>query len=62
MIVKRTINGVTKRYIEMMEGHFDGPNRSTYLNKSTWRAMVVAQVDAFYVDCGLTYSGVPPPR
>lgn len=59
MIVKRTVNGVAKRYIEMMEGYFDGPNRAAYLNKSTWRAaMVVAQKDAFYVDCGLTYSGV----
>lgn len=58
MIVNRTINGTTKRYIEMMEGYFDGPNRSTYLNKATWRAaMVAAQVDAFYVDCGLTYNG-----
>lgn len=59
MIVNRTIGGTTKRYIEMMEGYFDGPNRATYLNKSTWRAaVVVAQKDAFYVDCGLTYSGV----
>ncbi|MCK1367620.1 hypothetical protein [Bradyrhizobium sp. 62] len=58
MIVKRTINGVTKRYIEMMEGYFDGPNRATYLDKSEWRTdMKAAQVDAFYVDCGLTYSG-----
>lgn len=58
MIVNRTINGGTKRYIEMMEGYFDGPNRATYLNKSQWwAAMKAAQVDAFYVDCGLTYSG-----
>jgi hypothetical protein len=63
MIVNRTINGSTKRYIEMMEGYFDGPNRATYLDKSEWRAaMKAAQVDAFYVDCGLTYSGVPPRR
>lgn len=60
MVVRRTIGGVTKRYIEMMEGFFDGPNRSTYTDKSLWRAAVTAaQVDAFYVDCGLTYSGVP---
>jgi hypothetical protein len=58
MIVNRTINGVTKRYIEMMEGYFDGPNRADYLNKGTWRdAVRTAQADAFYVDCGLTYSG-----
>lgn len=58
MIVKRTVNGSTKRYVEMMEGHFDGPNRASYLDKSAWRtAMTTAQIDAFYVDCGLTYSG-----
>ena len=60
MIVNRTIQGVTKRYIEMMEGYFDGPNRADYLNKSTWRdAVRTAQANAFYVDCGLTYSGGP---
>lgn len=58
VIVKRTINGVPTRYVEMMEGYFDGPNRATYLDKSQWRAaMKAAQVDAFYVDCGLTYNG-----
>lgn len=59
MVVKRTIGGSTKRYIEMLEGAFDGPNRASYLDKSAWRtAMRTAQVDAFHVDCGLTYSGV----
>ena len=59
MIVNRTIGGVTKRYVEMMEGYFDGPNRAQYLDKSLWRAAVkTAQIDAFYVDAGLTYSGV----
>lgn len=59
MVVRRVIGGVTKRYIEMMEGYFDGPNRAAYLDKSAWRTAVrAAQVDAFYVDCGLTYNGV----
>jgi hypothetical protein len=59
MIVRRTIDGIPQRYIEMMEGYFDGPNRASYLDKSEWRAdMKVAQVDAFHVDCGLTYKGV----
>lgn len=40
-VVNRTINGVTKRYIE-------------YLAAPTF----TTQADAFYVDCGLTYSGV----
>lgn len=42
MIVKRTINGTTKRYIE-------------YLEKDYSQEDVVA--DAFFVDSGLTYSG-----
>lgn len=41
-IVKRTIGGVTKRYIEVMQSPFE----------------YSALIDAFEVDCGLTYSGV----
>lgn len=42
MIVRRTINGSTKRYVEYLEkGYQQGD----------------AQADCFYVDCGLTYSG-----
>ena len=42
MIVKRTINGTTKRYIEYMDREYrDGDD----------------QADAYYVDCGGTYSG-----
>lgn len=44
MIVRRTINGGTKRYVEFMQAEYeDGDN----------------QEDAFYVDCGLTYDGSP---
>lgn len=42
LIVKRTIGGVTKRYIEIMTPPFE----------------YGAINDAFQVDCGLTYSGV----
>ena len=42
MIVKRTINGVTKRFIEILEDFFPDD---------------AAQADAFFVDAGLTYSG-----
>lgn len=42
LVVKRTIEGQTKRYIEMMEGDFGED-----------------VADAFFVDCGLTYDGVP---
>ncbi len=41
LVVKRTINGSTKRYIEIIQGAFE----YSELN------------DAFEVDCGLTYSG-----
>ncbi len=41
VIVKRTINGVTKRYIELLHTRF-----------------FTSPSDAFFVDCGLTYSGV----
>lgn len=44
MIVRRTINGATKRYVEYMVPEWDGD--------------VDAIEDAFFVDCGLTYSGV----
>lgn len=44
-IVKRTINGVTRRYVEYL--------------KSTWDASTESISQAFYVDCGLSYNGVP---
>lgn len=44
LIVKRTINGVTRRFVEYLESEYaDGD----------------AQADAFYVDAGATYSGTP---
>lgn len=42
MVVRRTINGNTKRYIEFMQAEFETGDD---------------QEDAFYVDCGLTYDG-----
>lgn len=44
MVVRRTINGSTKRYVEYMEAEFEAGDD---------------QADAFYVDCGLTYDGSP---
>lgn len=41
-LVRRTINGVSKRYVERMASR-----------------LFAAQADAFFVDCGLTYSGAP---
>lgn len=45
LIVRRTINGTSRRYIEVMERPFDGD--------------VDAVEDAFFVDCGVTYDGAP---
>ncbi len=44
MIVKRTINSVTRRYVEVLQSKFD-------------TARGDAKADAFFVDSGLTYSG-----
>lgn len=44
LVVARTIDGVTRRYVEFMEEAFDEDD---------------SQGDAFFVDCGLTYAGAP---
>lgn len=51
MQVKRTINGVTKRYIEFIEKPWEGVDQDGTVGDD--------QEDAFYVDCGLTYDGAP---
>lgn len=43
LIVRRTINGVTRRYVEYITPEFEGDDSTI--------------ADAFYVDSGLTYSG-----
>lgn len=58
VIVKRTINGATKRYIEVFERAFEGPLREDYSTEELWLdAMVADQDDGFYVDSGITYAG-----
>lgn len=58
LIVKRTINGQTKRYIEVLEGDFEGPAKSEYDDEEDWSAdMLAAQRDAYYVDSCITYAG-----
>src|SRR6185437_15071263 len=42
-VMNRTIGGATKRYIEVLERPFDGD--------------IDDIEDAFFVDCGLSYSG-----
>ena len=58
LVVKRTIDGATVRYVEMVERAFVGPRVQEYANRAAWKtAMLAAQPDAFYVDSGLTYDG-----
>ena len=58
MIVKRTINGATKRYIEVMEGIFEGPLKDDYSTVALWTtAMLDAQKDAYFADSIITYDG-----
>jgi len=45
VVVQRTINGQTKRFLEVLERPFDGD--------------IDRIEDAFFVDCGLSYSGSP---
>lgn len=60
LIVKRTINGSTKRYIEVMEGIFEGPIKEDYATADLWKtAMISAQASAYFSDCLITYSGSP---
>lgn len=58
MIVKRTVNGSTVRYVEFMEQFYEGPLREDYATEEDWHdAVVASQDDCFYVDSGLTYDG-----
>ncbi|MDI7502022.1 hypothetical protein [Cronobacter dublinensis] len=43
LVVRRTVNGTTRRYVEYMH--------------SSWDAKTESLNQAFYVDCGLSYSG-----
>lgn len=51
MIVRRTIDGQTRRYVEYLERGWEGPDNDGLGGD--------AQADAFYVDSGLTYDGAP---
>ena len=56
--VKRTINGSTKRYIEVFERDFEGPFPSEYDDEDDWEAaMLTEQKDAYYADSIITYDG-----
>jgi hypothetical protein len=49
ILVKRTINGATKRYWEFMQRPWEGADEDGTPGDD--------QEDAFYVDCGITYDG-----
>jgi len=58
MIVKRTINGATVRYVEVLEGLYSAPRREDYATEALWQAALLAdQERAFSIDSGLTYDG-----
>jgi hypothetical protein len=60
VVTKRTIDGATRRYVELFERAFVGPSETDYATPEAWRAAILtAQRDAFYVDSGLTYDGAP---
>lgn len=51
LVVRRTINGATVRYVEFMGKPWEGPDEDGTGGDD--------QADAFYVDAGLTYDGAP---
>lgn len=58
IIVRRTINGSTHRYIEVLEQAFEGPDRNEFLSETEYEtALLAAQTSAFYVDSGVSYEG-----
>ncbi|MHA1563691.1 MAG: hypothetical protein ACTSX7_00140, partial [Alphaproteobacteria bacterium] len=58
VMVKRTIDGVTKRYVELVEGIFEGPLRQDYESDAAWEtAMLAAQRHSYFADSLLTYDG-----
>ncbi len=60
-LVKRTIAGATRRSLEVLEGGFEGPERSDFPDEAAWRAAVLeAQKRAFFVDSGLSGSFPSP--
>ncbi len=58
VVVKRTINSATVRYIEVFEEDFEGPDRNDYLTEATYEtALLAAQKNAYYADSVITYDG-----
>ena len=56
VIVKRTINGATKRYIEVFEQDFEGPDRNNYLTPASYETALLTEMeDMYYADSILTY-------
>ncbi len=58
VVVKRTIDGATARYIEVFEPVFEGPVPDQFDTEAAFDTAVrAAQSDAHYVDSGLIYDG-----
>lgn len=58
IVVKRTIDDTTRRYIEFFEGEFEGPRREDYTSDDAWRrAVIQEQQDSYSVDSMISYTG-----
>jgi hypothetical protein len=57
VVVSRTINGATKRYIEVLEDVFEGPDANDHLTKAAYEAqLLIDQQNMYYVDSCITYN------
>ncbi|MGE0255081.1 MAG: hypothetical protein AB7N54_13060 [Alphaproteobacteria bacterium] len=58
LVVARTVDGVTVRHVEVMEGLYAGPAAETYDDAEDWReASLAAQRHMYYADALLTWDG-----
>ena len=56
VVVKRTINGATKRYIEVLEEDFEGPDRNNFETEASYEAALLTDMeDMYYADSIITY-------
>lgn len=58
VVVKRTINSSTVRYIEMFEERFEGTDPNNFLTQALYETQIlIDQKDAYYADSLITYDG-----
>jgi hypothetical protein len=58
VMVKRTVNGATVRYIEVFEEYYEGLVREEYSTEALWETAVKTDMrQALYLDSAVTYNG-----